>query len=190
MNDWEQRYQRGETGWDRGGASPMLLRWLEGEAIAPGRVLIPGCGRGHEVLELARRGFDVVAIDVAPSAVAYLKQELVTQGLSAEVHLMDLFELDPDEPFDAIYEQTCLCALDPEHWQRYEAKLQQWLKPGGKLHAMFMQTGSDGGPPFHCDVRAMRKLFIAERWQWQEEAPELVAHRNGRYELAFTLTRR
>ena len=31
------------------------------------------------------------------------------------------------EPFNAVYEQTCLCALDPDDWQAYETRLARWL---------------------------------------------------------------
>ena len=39
----------------------------------------------------------------------------------------------PETPFEAIYEQTCLCALYPDHWRAYGDQLHRWLKPGGKL---------------------------------------------------------
>jgi len=60
-NHWEQRYQQGETGWDRGQPSPALHQWLEQGVLKPGRILIPGCGRGHEALAMAAAGAAVRA---------------------------------------------------------------------------------------------------------------------------------
>ncbi|HKI61140.1 MAG TPA: methyltransferase domain-containing protein [Mariprofundaceae bacterium] len=190
MNDWEQRYQQGETGWDRGTASPAIEHWLSAVLKAPARVLIPGCGRGHEAVFLASHGFDVTGIDIATSAVLHLEEQLAAEGLKAEVILGDLFAYQPDKPFDVVYEQTCLCAIQPHERPAYEAKLHSWLKPGGHLLALFMQTGADGGPPFHSDLLAMHKLFPDERWQWLTEEPLFVPHRNGRFELGYQLIRR
>jgi len=189
MNHWEQRYQQGETGWDRGEASPALHRWLEHEVLKPGRILIPGCGRGHEAVELARRDFKVTAIDIAPSACSHLERELAAADVSGEVICGDLFAFKPAAPFDAIYEQTCLCAISPEQRQAYEQRLHDWLKPGGVLCTLFMQTGAEGGPPFHCDVLSMHKLLNDERWLWPQHEPLFSPHTHGRFELGYALIR-
>ncbi|MDE2502225.1 MAG: thiopurine S-methyltransferase, partial [Burkholderiales bacterium] len=53
---WQQRFEAGQTPWDRGGASAQLMAWLDAGALAPCRIAVPGCGAGWEVAELARRG--------------------------------------------------------------------------------------------------------------------------------------
>jgi len=191
QHEWEKRYQSGETGWDRGAFSPALSTWLETGRIDAGcRMLVPGCGRGHEVVHLADLGFKVTGIDIAPSAVTHLQQVLQNNGLRAEVLLADLFQFQPAAPFDAIYEQTCLCAIQPKQRESYEALLHGWLKPGGTLFALFMQTAAEGGPPFHCDLLAMRRLFPDARWEWPATEPVFVPHRNGRFELGYQLVRK
>lgn len=184
---WEAKYHSNETGWDRGAASPALAAWLEG--IKPCRILVPGCGRGHEVLELARRGFDVTGIDIATQAIEHLQAELNNNGLTARLIHGDLFDLEL-EPFDAIYEQTCLCAMPPIKWPDYEQWLYRHLNPGGRLLAQFMQTGAEGGPPFHCDITEMKTLFSPDRWQWPASTGEAIAHPTGLHEFACSLTRR
>ncbi len=174
---WEDLYQTEKTGWDRGGTSRNLLNWLDSKALQPCRILVPGCGNGYEVLTLAEQGFDVVAIDIAPSAVSNLHKALDNNQLKAEVIHSDFFSLDfTNHPFDAIYEQTCLCALQPKQWSEFEQWLHQSLKPEGKLYSQFMQTHQDGGPPFHCDMNEMRALFSNERWQWVSEDEPLKKH--------------
>lgn len=189
-HEWEARYQQGNTGWDRGDASLALTTWLESGAIRPCRTLIPGCGRGHEVLALSRRGFDIAGLDFAPSAVAHVQQALSREGLEAKIYQADVLQWQPGAPFDAVYEQTCLCALPADTWQDYAANLHGWLKPGGRLYALFMQTGQPGGPPHHCDLLRMHQIFDDERWQWPEDEPLFVPHHNGRFELGYILTRR
>lgn len=190
QDEWENRYQNKQMGWDRGAASPALLAWLESGDLQPCRILIPGCGLGHEVVELARRGFEVTAIDIAPSAIRHLQEVLTRESLSANVIFGDLFEYTARQPFDAIYEQTCLCALPPHTLETYEARLYEWLRPGGQVLAMFMQTGKEGGPPFHCDIQAMQVLFSQDRWQWSDAPIDVVDHPSGRHELARVLKRR
>lgn len=183
---WEAKYKSRETGWDRGSASPALLDWLK--TLKPCRILVPGCGRGHEVIELARRGFDVTAVDIATPAIDHMQAMLEKEQLTATLIHGDLFEIELP-PFDAIYEQTCLCAIQPTQWGEYEQWLYNHLKPGGQLLALFMQTDTEGGPPFHCDLSDMQPLFDACRWQWPENSTA-VSHPSGRHELAHLLKRK
>jgi len=187
---WEARYRRGDTGWDRGDVSPALQHWLDSGALTPCRIMIPGCGRGYEAARLAAAGFDVLAVDIAPSAVASVRALLEKEALQARIIEADLLRFDPPRTVDAIYEQTCLCALAPTEWPDYERKLHAWLRPGGRLLALFMQTGEEGGPPFHCDMDAMRRLFTKERWQWPDTQPLHVPHPSGRFEWGYVLRRK
>lgn len=33
------------------------------------KALVPGCGRGYDVCEMAKRGYDALGLDIAPTAV-------------------------------------------------------------------------------------------------------------------------
>jgi len=187
---WNEKYLAGTIPWDRGEISPALRHWLESGDLAPGRILVPGCGRGHEAAELACQGFAVTALDIAPAALAHLKNELDQAGAQAELVVADALVWQPAQPFDAVYEQTCLCALQPADWPAYERQLHAWLRPGGRLFALFMQTGKEGGPPFHCALPDMRTLFPENRWQWPALLDKEVPHPNGLFEYAGILTRR
>ena len=190
QNPWEARYQAGTTGWDRGAVSPQLQRWLASGELRPCRIFVPGCGNGYEAVALAAAGFEVVALDIAPTPVRELKAQLAAAGLSAEVVQGDLLQWQPEAPFDAIYEQTSLCALSPDDWPRYEEQLHHWLRPGGQLFSLFMQTNKAGGPPFHCDPVEMEALLPPDRWQWPaEDRYQKVPHPAGFHELAMVLGR-
>jgi SAM-dependent methyltransferase len=195
---WQDRFTQNQTGWDRGGPSPQLLNWLDAGVLQPCRIAVPGCGGGWEVAELASRGFEVVGLDYTPAAVARTQALLQARGLSAQVVQADVLTHIPDAHFDAVYEQTCLCALHPDHWVSYAGQLQRWLKPGGTLFALFMQKlrpeataqGLIEGPPYHCDVNAMRALFPVSTWDWPAPPYPQVAHPNQCHELAVRLMRR
>ncbi|MCS6765771.1 MAG: methyltransferase domain-containing protein [Candidatus Protistobacter heckmanni] len=192
---WQERFQKQQLPWDRGAASPQLAAWLASGALAaPARVAVPGCGSGWEVAELARRGFEVVGVDYAAEAVKFTEALLQSSGLKAQVVQADVLTWQPEQPLDAIYEQTCLCALHPDHWVAYAAALHRWLKPGGKLFALFMQQprpeaaqGFVQGPPYHCDIHAMRALFDGARWEWPKPPYPQVPHPVFSAELAVCL---
>ncbi len=183
---WGNRYREGRTAWDRGQPSPALAQFLATSGLTSGHVLVPGCGQGHEVIELARRGFEVTAVDFAPEPLQELGLRLTAAGLSAELVQDDVLKVRFDRPFDAVYEQTCLCALHPDTWPSYAASLREWLRPGGWLFAVFMQTDWEGGPPFHCDIDVMRQLFPADIWEWTSTLTT-VPHPAGVKELAVIL---
>ena len=187
---WEARYRAGRTGWDRGDVSPALGHWLEAGALEPCRILVPGCGHGHEVVALARAGFQVTAVDIAPTPVARLEEQLAAAGVEARVVQADLLRWTPPAPFEAVYEQTFICALEPELWRPYEAWLRRWLLPWGRVGALFMQTGRAGGPPYDCPLPAMEALFPAPPWSWDTREPLRVPHPNGLEELGYVLTLR
>jgi len=191
---WEKRFAAGETPWDRGRANPQLEAWLQAGALAPCRILVPGCGSGYEVAELARRGFDVVGLDYAAGALERTRARL--GGASAELVQADVLEWQPRRAFDAIYEQTCLCALYPDHWRAYADRLHRWLAPAGRLFALFVQLPRAGaaegrieGPPYHCDINAMRALFPEPQWAWPRPPYPRVGHPAGLAELAVVLAR-
>ena len=95
------------------------------------------------------------------SAIAMQRAHFGRLKLPARAEQADLFAWDPDVPFDAVYDQTCLCALPPGLWPTYVRRLHRWLRPDGALFILFMQSNRPNGPPFHCDLGAMRRLFAA-----------------------------
>jgi len=193
-NEWEQRYQSGKIGWDRGTSSHNLHHWLDSKQLKPCRIMVPGCGNGYEVITLAQQGFEVVCIDIAVTAVDNLRAALAQRNLQAEVIHSDFFALDFSScSFDAIYEQTCLCALDPKQWPQFVQWMQQSLKTDGILYSHFMQTHQAGGPPFHCDMTEMHRLFTDTQWHWQfiDEASQVnIQELKDKMEIPCMLTKR
>lgn len=188
-SDWQERYDTGKTGWDRGEPNPMLTHWLKTSELQPCEILVPGCGRGHEVIALAEAGFDVTAIDFTDAAVQSLSDELKRRDVKANVVQSDIFAFCQSRSFDAVYEQTSLCAIHPSQWQTYQQLYACWLRAEGRLFALFMQSDAPEGPPYSCPTNAMRELFLAPTWQWPD-ASTRVEHPAGMHEIACVLTRK
>ena len=133
---WQTRFESRHTPWDRAGASPQLRVWLGTElGPSPLHIAVPGCGSGWEVADLAAAGHEVTALDYADAAVQRTRTLLAERGQTARVEQADVLQWQPAEPLDAVYEQTCLCALHPDQWMGYAAQLHRWLRPGGRLFA-------------------------------------------------------
>jgi len=199
---WQERFATRQTPWDRGSASPQLQRWLaDGTLAALGpaaRIAVPGCGSGHEVALLATAGLDVVGLDYTPAAVERARAALAAAAGDGRgrIEQADVLAWAPPAPLDAVYEQTCLCALHPDHWTAYAAALQRWLRPGGRLLMLAMQAEQPGrlegrieGPPYHVHIHALRALFPAPAWDWPAPPYPAVPHPRGSFELALVLTR-
>ena len=117
-------------------------------------------------------------------------------GFALELVQADALAWKPSRPFDAIYEQTCLCAIHPDQWLAYAAQLSGWLKPGGRLYSLFVQFARPGaaegkveGPPYHCDINAMRALFPEPQWSWPKPPYPRTSHPAGLAELEVVLQR-
>jgi release factor glutamine methyltransferase len=66
-----------------------------------GRILDMGTGNGSFALKCARKGNEVVAVDIEPEAVNYVRSMASREGLNIKVILSDLFE-NVDGKFDTI----------------------------------------------------------------------------------------
>ena len=98
-------------------------------------MLIPGCGSAYEALWLAQAGWPVRAIDFSPSAVAAARTQL---GDHADlVEQADFFAYQPPFPVDWVYERAFLCALPPDRWPDYAARMAALLGPGALLGGFF-----------------------------------------------------
>ena len=190
---WNDCYADGKTGWDRGEVHPALMQFLENGTLTPCSIIVPGCGRGYEVIELARRGFQVTALDIATEPVRQLRRQLEDCDTSSQVLQKSFFDYRPTKPVDWVYEQTCLCAIDPSLRTRYEQTIFDWLKPNGKLALLLVQKSENpfAGPPFHCDLDETKALFPENRWQWSDDKDAVrFEHPSGRmFELAYVLTK-
>ena len=68
--DWAARYEEEHTPWDLGAPHPALAAELEKDLLGrrrcghDARAFVPGCGRGHDALALAKAGWVVTAMDM------------------------------------------------------------------------------------------------------------------------------
>lgn len=145
---WENRYQTGQTNWEKGEAAPGLLEFLAAHPeMARGTVVVPGCGTGHDVRALASAGFVATGVDFAPSAIATARDRTIEAGLDATFRLCDFLAEAPEQPFDWLFEHTLFCAIPPTSRDDYLRALLAWTRPGSGFLAIHYLC-CEGGPPW------------------------------------------
>ena len=159
--DWQRHYDEDDLGWDLGHVAPPFVDLLESNTIFPCKTLVPGCGRGHEVIFLAENGFDMTAVDYSIGAVNHLNSVILDRKLNIKVLNLDFFELDSthDCLYDLLIEQTFFCAISPSQRPLYVETVSRILKKGGMIAGLFYHTGQEGGPPFNTTRQDIIKHF-------------------------------
>lgn len=155
---WNERYSSGTTPWDLGGVPPRLTEFLATPTTGA-RVLIPGCGSGHEIALFHGAGYHVTAIDFASTVVAQARTNVGSE-LGDRVFLADFFSCQlADAPFDLIYERTFFCAIAPGLRSAYVQRMLRLLKPDGVLLGLFYLGEERDGPPYQLSEVDHAKLF-------------------------------
>jgi SAM-dependent methyltransferase len=114
--------------------NPNLVDWLnQSKYSGPGLALKIGSGLGDDAEELARRGFDTIAFDIAESAV--LRSRARFPGTSVSYVAADLFSAPKawQGRFDFVLESYTLQVLPPELRTEAVRSIASFVAPGGIL---------------------------------------------------------
>ena len=168
---WENIYLNNDTGWDLGAPTPYIEKISD--KIKKGKVIILGCGRGYDAVMLAKKGFEVTAVDFSPSAIKFLNNLADKQGVLVKIIQKDIFSLKGNfyGHFDYIIEQTCFCAIDIKRRSEYEILVNKLLKVKGQLIGLWFPIGkevAEGGPPFGVSIKEIKLLF-RDKWNIVKE---------------------
>ncbi|MFM7464007.1 MAG: class I SAM-dependent methyltransferase, partial [Cyanobium sp.] len=163
----------------------------------PARVLVPGCGRGHEAALLAALGFNAIGLDVSGEGLAEAKRIHGAGGPYLRWLQADLLDRKAlaqaglgEASLGGVVEHTCFCAIAPEQRPAYLAQMHHLLEPGGWLLGLFWCHSRPGGPPYGSDPLALamqiREAGFSERiW---EPARGSVDGREGEWLGLWTAT--
>lgn len=193
LDGWAELWKRGDClPWDRGIPNPALEDVLTQQRSqiggptftdAAGRThrrmaLVPGCGRGVDVLLLASFGYDAYGLEYSPGAVEACKREEQLSGDKYPVRDAnigrgkitwiqgDFFKdnwlnaLDiPHNSFDLIYDYTFFCALDRTLRPKWAARHRELLSapPVGTLICLEFprhKPPTMPGPPYAAPSEA------------------------------------
>jgi SAM-dependent methyltransferase len=99
------------------------------------RILDLACGSGRHAIELRRRGFSVVGVDISPELIEIARGEAAVEGLDVEFVLADLRELAYEDEFDLVLNLNDgaigYLESDEENLRAF-ATIARALQPGGR----------------------------------------------------------
>jgi len=188
MIDWNSRYLAADTPWDKGTASPIideLMAKLPQFFQAGSKVLIPGCGRGHDTQPFLQAKMPVTGLDISAEA---LVDAAKVYGEHEQLRWVseDIFSM-PDahkEHYDIIWEHTCYCAIPPELRENYVDSMVSLLKPNSYfIGTFFIETGVpiNQGPPFFTSRDDVFQNFERKfHLVWEAKPTQSYAGREGR----------
>ena len=151
--------------WDRGEPNPWLVEWTaaRGERGAGRRALVIGSGLGDDAEHVAALGYDTVAFDIAPTAIAGARERF--PGTRVGYLVADL--LDPPAEwrgaFDLVVESITVQALPERLHAEATGRVASFVAPGGTLLVLSgaREAGERAdGPPWPL-TRAEIEAFAA-----------------------------
>ena len=164
---WDYMYKADEAAWDLGGPTPFFEDLAK--TTPAGELIVIGCGSGYDAITFAKYGFDVTAVDFAPSAIKNLRTTSRKENVKLKIIEQDIFSLIPEyqNKFDYIIEQTCFCAIHPSRRQEYERLVKKLLKTDGLLIGLWFPLDKkldEGGPPYGTSIKELENTFC-NGWQ-------------------------
>ncbi len=189
--DWEALYHSGDTHWDKGEPAPGLVDFLSDHPVLGGeRVLVPGCGRGHDTIPWLKKGAEVLGVDLSPRAVDEARRRYAV-GNEHRFSACDfLAEPGSHGSFDWVFEHTLWCAIPTDRRGDYVAAVTAAVRPGGHYLAInYMQPSDPVGPPHAVTVAELHKRLMPHFELCRHWVPRSFPGREGR-ERMFLWRRR
>jgi methyl halide transferase len=181
--DWSERYQSGETPWEKGEPHPelpFLLSKHHGVLGDAERILVPGCGFGHDAALLhSVAQTEVLGLDLAKEPIENARERYYRRGLAWTVG--DLFKWLGR--YDLVFEHTCFCAIPLERRGDYVAAMARIIPEGGHLLGIFFLNPDherEEGPPFGVTLDELTTYFGEDfELVWSQEPARTYAGREG-----------
>lgn len=150
LPDWESLYRQGTPPWDSGVPKRELIRVLDERVIPVGTALEVGCGSGADAVCLARRGFEVTAVDSSPLALERAHARAEQAGVAVRFVLDDVFRFaEKAGTFDFVYDAGFYHFMRQVDLRRLLDMLWRVTRPGSHYLCLAGSTEEDaeGGPP-------------------------------------------
>lgn len=175
---WLNRWETDQIGFHRDDVNPLLLRHhaLLG---TDSRVLVPLCGKSHDLAWLAAQGHEVVGIELSPLAVeAFFEEQRLmpvvetqagfTRHRAGRIDILcgDYFDIGAEDvgAVTAWYDRAALIALPETMRQRYVRHTAKLLPAGarGLLITLDYEPPIASGPPFSVSAAEVRTLHARD----------------------------
>ena len=150
---FEKLYLAAEAGeatvpWDRTTPHVLLGQWTQEQGVegAGRRAIVVGCGFGADAEHLAGLGFDTIAFDIAPTAVAAARRR--APGSRVDYVEADLLNSPAQwrHAFDLVLESLTVQSLPPQLHAPAVDAVAHLVAPGGTLLVIATARDERDGP--------------------------------------------
>lgn len=163
-NWWDQLYRSSEVSqlpWYTPRLDPDIARVVETHVVRAARILDLGTGPATQAIALAKRGYEVVGVDIAPAAITKAKHAAAREGVRIDFRVDNILESRLTSGFvEAIVDRGMFHVLPPEGRPRYVDTVHRILRPHGLL---ILKAFSDKEPrqegPYHFSPTELRTVF-------------------------------
>lgn len=182
---WISRWEAGQIGFHEGAVNRHLQQWWADHVPAGADVLVPLCGKSHDLHWLAARGHRVTGVELSPIATEQvfteqgLTPEATTEGAYVVRRAGNLTVLQGDffalaGAWDAVWDRAALVAMPPDLRPRYAAHVRTLVRPGGRVLLVTMDypQAERAGPPFAVPADEVRTLWPEARLLLSQEMPK------------------
>jgi cyclopropane fatty-acyl-phospholipid synthase-like methyltransferase len=153
MNDqkniFEKMYSENNMPWDSDQPEAELIRQLDLKNL-PGKTLLEiGCGTGTNTIELARRGYEITALDFVPKAVDLAREKAKKAGVNIQFQVGDVLQADLKGPYDILFDRGVYHHLRHADLNGFQSFLKRVTRPGTRWlsFAGNSKEKQDPGPP-------------------------------------------
>jgi SAM-dependent methyltransferase len=137
----------GAIPWAALAPNPALVSWLDQQPRPAGdRALVIGCGLGDDAEEAARRGYQVTAFDLSPTAIRHCRERF--PGSAVDYQVADLFQLPAawTGTFGLVVEIRTLQSLPLPRRADATAAMAATVRPDGRVFVRCLARGDDEPP--------------------------------------------
>ncbi len=156
--DFKARYAEGEIPWDSGRISTELVRILDAGALKGRTALEIGCGTGLNAIELARRGFQVTAVDLVEQPITEARERAKKANVAIDFRVADVLKDDLGGPYDVLFDRGVYHVLRQIDLTGFQKVLEKVTRPESLWFCLAGNAKEDHeqGPPVvtEAEIRA------------------------------------
>ncbi|MBI4028576.1 MAG: class I SAM-dependent methyltransferase [Verrucomicrobia bacterium] len=132
LNHFEECYRTGFKPWDSGAPEPELIRVIEAGKLPGATLMEIGCGTGTNAVELARRGYQVTAVDFVRQAVLAARKKVRIAGVKVDIRVGDVTAMDLGGPYDVLFDRGVYHHLRLENLKGFQQMLKKVTRAGSR----------------------------------------------------------